>query len=42
MIGEEYVNDDKYINYLYCYKVVNGYVVQIKLVGYSIEVIFVV
>jgi hypothetical protein len=42
MTGEEHVNDDKYINYLHCYKVANGHVVQIKLVGYSTEVTFVV
>lgn len=42
MTGEEHVNDVKYINYLHCYKVANGHVVQIKLVGYSTEVTFVV
>ena len=42
MTGEEHVNDDKYINYLHCYKVANGHVVQIKLVGYTTEVTFVV
>jgi hypothetical protein len=42
MTGEQHVNDDKYINYLHCYKVANGHVVQIKLVGHTTEVTFVV
>lgn len=42
MTGADHVNDDKYINYLHCYKVANGHVVQIKLVGYSTETTFVV
>jgi hypothetical protein len=42
MSPQDHVNDDKYINYLHCYKVANGHVVQIKLVGYTTEVTFVV
>lgn len=42
MNPEDHINDDNYINYLHCYKVANGHVVQIKLVGHTTEVTFVV
>lgn len=39
---DKHVNDSNYIQYVRSYKVANGHIIQIKSIGTSVEITFVV